>query len=213
MTLVLLSPIKDFMFITGSLFPTPLVTSNINRPITEEERSRIDYYKQHTYNNIGNITSKNTYLLKDEFPEINNFIKSGIDHYVNTIICPAFDLEFYITQSWLNYTEPSQAHHKHAHPNSIISGVFYFNAEEGKDKIHFYNDFYRQLVIPPKQWNHYNSLSWWVPVKTGDLVMFPSSVVHMVEQTQSSDTRVSLAFNVFAKGYLGDDESLTGLHL
>jgi hypothetical protein len=33
----------------------------------------------------------------------------------------------YITQSWLNYTETNQYHHKHEHPNSLVSGVFYVN--------------------------------------------------------------------------------------
>jgi hypothetical protein len=35
----------------------------------------------------------------------------------------------------------------------------------------------------------------------------------MVEQTTSNDTRVSIAINTFIKGYIGDEHSLTGLHL
>jgi len=35
----------------------------------------------------------------------------------------------------------------------------------------------------------------------------------MVEQTTSNDTRVSIAINTFLKGYIGDEHSLTGLHL
>jgi hypothetical protein len=34
----------------------------------------------------------------------------------------------------------------------------------------------------------------------------------MVEQTQSADTRISLSFNTFLKGYIGAEESLTSLH-
>jgi uncharacterized protein (TIGR02466 family) len=195
------------------LFPIPLITSNIGRLPTQDEMIRVNYHKQYTNKNLGNLTSDNKNILKDEFPEIAAYIKDAIDQYVNIILCPEHKVEFYITQSWLNYTEPGDMHQRHAHPNSILSGVFYFKAEEGKDKIHFFNDYYRQIVIPSKKWNQFNNLSWWSPVKTGDLVMFPSSLVHMVEPTESSETRISLAFNVFAKGYLGDETALTALHL
>ncbi len=45
----------------------------------------------------------------------------------------------YITQSWLNYTETNQYHHKHQHPNSLVSGVFYINCDDKFDKIKFFN--------------------------------------------------------------------------
>jgi hypothetical protein len=35
----------------------------------------------------------------------------------------------------------------------------------------------------------------------------------MVETKVGDDTRISIAFNTFLKGYIGSDESLTGLHL
>jgi uncharacterized protein (TIGR02466 family) len=201
------------MFTTNQLFPTPVITCNIDRPFTKQEIDCVQYHKQHTYKNTANITSLNTSILKNNFPEVNKFIKTGIDYYVNNIICPDNELEFYVTQSWLNYTEPGQSHHKHAHLNSIISGVFYFHAEEGVDKIHFENDYYRQISIPAKQWNTFNSVSWWIPVKSGELVLFPSSLVHMVEPTKSHNTRISLSFNVFVRGMLGKEMGLTALIL
>jgi hypothetical protein len=35
----------------------------------------------------------------------------------------------------------------------------------------------------------------------------------MVEQTESKDTRISLSFNTFLKGYIGEENSLTSLHV
>jgi hypothetical protein len=43
-------------------------------------------------------------------------------------------------------------------------------------------------------------------------MLFPSSLTHMVETVQGDD-RVSLAFNTFPAGYVGDESSLTELHL
>jgi hypothetical protein len=94
-----------------------------------------------------------------------------------------------------------------------LSGVFYFNADPEKDKIQFSNDIYRTISIPAKEWTIRNSKTWWVPVATGDLIIFPSYLEHMVEQTVSDETRISLAFNTFAKGYFGDEVSNTALHL
>jgi hypothetical protein len=34
----------------------------------------------------------------------------------------------------------------------------------------------------------------------------------MVEQTESKDTRISLSFNTFLQGYIGEEASLTSLH-
>jgi uncharacterized protein (TIGR02466 family) len=118
-----------------------------------------------------------------------------------------------MTQSWLNFTKPGEFHHKHAHPNSLISGVYYFNADKENDKIYFYDDEYQRIKIQPKDWNYHNSKSWWYPVGTGDLVIFPSELTHMVDVTTSKETRISLAFNVFAKGVFGQEEHLTALYL
>ena len=133
---------------------------------------------------------------------------------IENIICPKYDLKFYITQSWLTFTNPGGFHHPHVHNNSIISGVFYFNAEEGKDDIMFAKDrSYRIIDIERKDFNMYNCTSWTIPVMTGDLLIFPSGLEHSVNQTVSSNVRISLAFNVFVKGDLGGHERLQGLQI
>jgi uncharacterized protein (TIGR02466 family) len=201
------------MFNTHHLFPTTIISSNIGRTITKEELEIVETYRKDLHKNVGNSNSKHSYVLNKDFPEIKKFILYGIKTYVDSVFCPKYDIEFYITQSWLNWTNPKEFHHKHEHPNSIISGVFYFNAIEGKDRITFFKESYDRIRIEPKEWNYQNSKSWWLPIKTGDLMLFSSDTTHMVDLTESDETRISLAFNVFAKGYLGNEDSLTALHL
>jgi uncharacterized protein (TIGR02466 family) len=122
-------------------------------------------------------------------------------------------VSLYLTQSWANYTEVGQFHHKHSHPNSVVSGVFYPQADRAVDKIYFYKDGYERIKIPAAEFNPYNSESWWFEVGAGDLILFPSHLTHMVETKVGDNTRISIAFNTFLKGYIGSDESLTGLHL
>ena len=133
--------------------------------------------------------------------------------YFKTVHEPKDDVSLYITQSWANYTDPGQYHHKHAHPNSFISGVFYPQADRSVDKIYFYKSGYERIKVAPQNWNHWNSESWWFEVGAGDLILFPSNLEHMVETKVGNETRVSIAFNTFLKGHIGVDESLTGLQL
>ena len=119
-----------------------------------------------------------------------------------------------ITQSWLNYTKPGEYHHTHEHPNSIISGVFYIDADRENDKIIFHKaNRYQQIKFPQTEYNAFNSESWFFNVGNGDLKLFPSSLTHNVEQKKGDNVRCSLAFNVFVKGYIGAEEELTALHL
>ena len=202
-------------FQIDGLFPTPVLSSNIGRAWTEKELDLFNYHRQYTHNNMGNTTSNDRYVLNaPEAKGMREFIGEHIQHWVNNIICPKNPVEFFITQSWLNYTTPGQYHHTHEHPNSIISGVLYIDADPELDKILFYKkDRYQQIKMPQTEFNQYNSESWFFKVGTGDLKLFPSHLTHSVEQKQGNNIRTSLAFNVFAKGYIGSEEELTALHL
>ena len=204
-------------FIVDGLFPTPVLSANIGREWTEAEKFLFNYHKDFTHNNMGNTTSNDRYVLKaKEARGILEFISSGIQHYVDNVICPKNPVEFYITQSWLNFTKPGQYHHTHAHPNSIISGVLYIDADREKDKIQFHrSNSYHQIKIATdgEKFNPFNSDTWWYSVGTGDLKLFPSHFTHNVEQKEGDNVRTSLSFNVFVKGYLGNEEDLTALHL
>ena len=198
------------------IFPTPVLFSNIGRTWTEEEQAFLQKQSESTHNNMGNTTSNDRYVLRSpEAKAMSDFVQKAIDQYIDNVMFPKFrdQLEFYVTQSWLNYTKPGQYHHKHAHPNSIISGVLYIDADESKDKIFFYKDGYQQIKFPTENFQLYNSESWYFTVKTGDIVIFPSSLTHMVETKEGDNLRTSLAFNVFAKGYIGNEDELTALQL
>jgi uncharacterized protein (TIGR02466 family) len=198
----------------NGIFPTPIYISKLNRSLTSLELKFVDKNKKDFYKNDGNITSNNNYILNEKpFTNIKKELDLRVQDYFDKVISPANNITPYITQSWLNYTETNQYHHKHAHPNSLVSGVFYINCHEEHDKIKFFNDTYRTIKPEVKDWNIWNSESWWFSVKTGDVILFPSSLTHMVETKQGDNTRISLAFNVFIKGTVGNNKNLTELHL
>jgi uncharacterized protein (TIGR02466 family) len=198
----------------NGIFPTPIYISKINRELTIKELSFINKTKLDTYNNEGNTTSNDNYILNNKaFKNLKEELDLKVQDYFDKVISPSNNIKPYITQSWLNYTETNQYHHKHQHPNSLVSGVFYINCHKEHDKIKFFNDKYSTIKPEIKDWNIWNSETWWFSVKTGDVMLFPSSLTHMVETKQGDNTRISLAFNIFIKGTVGNNKQLTELIL
>lgn len=195
-----------------NLFPTTVGMVDIERELTDKEMKFI--LGQERRPNMGNTTSVDNFVLKQKaLKDLNSFLIQSVNKYFDELYKPSTEVSLYITQSWINYTEPGQYHHKHAHPNSFVSGVFYIDSDDSKDKIYFYKDSYEQLKVAPREWNVFNSESWWFEAKKGRLVMFPSSLTHMVQTVEADKTRISLSFNTFLKGSFGDTNSLTGITL
>jgi uncharacterized protein (TIGR02466 family) len=197
------------------IFPTPVYRSELGRELTSSELTFADKIKKDCWGGIGNINSKNNYILNEEpFTDIKKELDKKIQDYFNKVISTTNQVTPYITQSWLNYTETNQYHHRHEHPNSLVSGVFYINCDENFDKIAFFKkDTYQHIKPKVKDWNEWNSESWFFELKTGDIILFPSSLSHMVETKKGNNTRISLAFNVFIKGTIGNNKDLTELIL
>jgi len=196
---------------TENLFPTPVSFFEYGS-FTEDELKFIKELPVRP--NDGNRTSEDSYLFKQkELSAIYEFCLRSTEEYLASIYAPREKVKPYITQSWTNYATKGEFHHRHQHANSIVSGVLYIQAQENTDKIYFYKNEYQPIKIPTETYNPYNSESWWLSVKTGQLIMFPSDLTHSVQTIETDETRISLAFNTFLTGYLGDEKQLTGLHL
>lgn len=198
--------------VINNLFPTPVAGFELGRALSEVERAYL--LDLETRQNTGNFTSFETNVLgHPKLHSLAEFLNSSLQEYFNTVYAPKHDANLCITQSWVNYTKPGEFHHKHAHSNSLVSGVFYIQASKETDKLHFSKDIYHQIKITPKDFNLYTAESWWLATATGMLYLFPSSLMHMVEQVTGENTRISLSFNTFPKGIFGDEVSLNHLKL
>jgi uncharacterized protein (TIGR02466 family) len=197
------------------LFPTPVFFKNINTEIPKNELDHLDYIeKNESHLNSGNKSSTNTYILNlDIFKNLKETINSYILHYFYNILDVNKGIKPYITQSWLNFTDEERFHHIHTHTNSVISGVYYFNANIDNDNITFYREMYQQIKLTTNNFNIFNSNAWTLNVKTGDLILFPSHLPHGVHAKKGKNKRISLAFNIFIKGELGEKDYLNILSL
>ena len=192
-------------------FPIPVCFYTLNEPIKKSVNTFIKNLK-YKPNELNTSSTDSFVFANEDLNQIKVFVDDCLQDFFKNVYDPYGDVECYITQSWINITKKGEAHHRHVHPNSFISGVFYLEADNKLDKIHFYKEGYQQVQLQIKNFNPYNSTSWWYPVKTGDLVLFPSHFAHSVEPVKVK-RRISLSFNTFLKGDLGVESSFTGLKL
>ena len=220
---------KPTDFQIAGIFPTPIYIAQReigldNSGLTETEDKEIEEIIENgmmatndTHPELRSM-SEDKYIFNDKLQDIKEFCEDHIDNYVKEVHNPRKDLEFYITQSWLNYTKLGGSHGMHTHQNSWISGVFYLSAPEGNG-ICFYDPNMRIKRIlkidssleNPSQWSG-EKIN--VPLETNKLVLFPSWLGHAVDPNpEQTTTRLSLAFNVFFSGTIGIESDLTELIL
>ena len=189
--------------VTG-IFATPVSVCNIGREFTDSEGNFFTVHLDNMMKNLSNFTSINRNILDSiELAELRSLLEEKLNLFYREIYSPAGDSKSVITQSWLNLTRCGESHHRHSHSNSIISGVLYLKSNKNLDKIIFHKSAYEQISIEPTHITAHNCKEVGFSVGTGDLVLFPSSLVHSVLPTES-DFRISLAFNSFIKGQIGD---------
>jgi len=196
------------------LFPVGVGSRDLETPLTKQELAFLTGQTQRP--NMGNTSSEDRYVLeKPEMKKFRAWIQTQVDSYFEEVYKPSSNVCLRITQSWTNHTEALRFHHKHAHPNSFVSGVFYIQTDASRDRIHFYRSGdWQQLKITPRDYHILNSESWWLEAVPGRLYLFPSSLTHMVETLpEGSETRISMSFNTFPVGVMGTEQELTALKL
>ena len=195
------------------VFPTPVSITKRDTNLTPDEEKDIGkIIEEGLKRNQGNSASNDTYIFNGKLKKLKQFCEEHIKTYVKEVIDPKEELDIYITQSWLNVTKPGEIHHEHSHPNSIVSGVFYISTEED-DNITFTDPNYKLknlLRIQSKEYNLFNSVSWFFPAITNELILFPSWVNHKVEVNEKATRdRISLSFNTFVRSTLGSRKELS----
>ena len=199
--------------IIRSIFSTALYITGIGRQFSKQENN---YFCQDPNNlliNYGNRNTKNRYVLNTKtLKSLKQTLETYLNNYFTDVLKIKNTATPYITQSWLNYTNKGEFHHEHAHPNSYLSGVLYINTTKD-DCITFHKREYEQIQLGIKEYNTFNSPTWRVPVKEGMIIIFPSNLKHSVDKVKEDKTRISLSFNSFVKGSLGDKENLTEVKL
>lgn len=173
----------------------------------------LDYISQKDFQPLK--ISKNKNIIKDNsLVNIKNAIDKAFDFYVENIL--QVKNQFYVTQSWSTINRKGSFHSWHTHPNTLFSCVFYADARN--------SELYFRLKKSPiqsafnfnyniKQYNIHNSSGWDLPVKTGDIVIFPGDLEHSAKINADDYERVIIGVNYFIRGELGIENDVDRIEI
>ena len=193
------------------IFPTPVLITKYEGNISEETKyvENLEYLDQ---KDNKNFKSKDSYLMKHEiFKNIKNFFGESITKYTEKVLNSKQRLV--ITQCWTNKNPPGAKHHEHVHPNSILSGVFFFKIGGKLPPIQFAKSVQGAMKLDPVKYNNITAETFLLPCVPGELLLFPSNLKHSVPMNLSEETRYSMSFNTFCIDALGSENSLTHLDI
>ena len=197
------------------VFPTSILLTKYPNSLEDEFGyiQNLDYgsLTATTQNLNLNGKSEDTFILKHKaLSNIKNFIYDSLKKY--TIDVLASKQKLIITQSWVNKNESGTGQPTHSHQNSIISGIFCLKQDSTMPATQFYNRYIPSNILDPENYNSMNCGIINIPMVDGDLVLFPSDLMHSVHVNQSTEARYSLSFNTFSDE-LGHAGQLTYLNM
>jgi uncharacterized protein (TIGR02466 family) len=196
----------------NSIFPT-LYASKVNPDHEKYKQSLIDFC--HKYERLNPHKETEVHLnyysnLLSNNPE-NLFqygeTKSILDFITQTLKELNEEMKFTsphrwdITNAWLNINRKYSMHSAHSHGHHVWSGIYYIKTSKNAAPLIFTNSLgeYRQHWpngVEIKEANDFNAGEIKIFPKEGELIMFPSYLIHHVPQHMDEEERINIAFNV-----------------
>ena len=198
-----------------NFFPIPISEVKLFRNVNKSEIDFINNQRKYVAQNTGNFSSLDTCILNTpELKEVKEMLTLLVNDYFKTVFDNGPETELYITNSWVNWTYNGGYHHTHKHTNSLVSGVLYIQTSQD-DEIDFINPnkFLGNINIKPIQTTPWTKESWSYNAIENNVLLFPSTLEHGVNERPhtSYGTRISLSFNTWFKGRIGDTRACNGL--
>lgn len=207
---------EDFTEVIG-IFPTPLYFALCQKDVAQavEFLDTAKLKLNNAYENVqayGSI-SEDTYILDNpECKLLRDFIITHLEIYAREVLAYRFE-KIELTQSWVSVKDVNEQHTYHRHPNSLISGCFYWQ-EPPFEPLSFLRpskitqfEICRDAAIENDfAWDFYK-----VNPRKNTLLLFPSYLKHGVDKNSFSTPRKSLAFNSMIIGKVGSNPNLSEL--
>ena len=195
------------MYTVENLLPLTIYRDKLEYKVTANLFD--ETFKRQSYNDT--VQGDDVYVLeREDLKELKDEILKHICICAKEVF-KYKNYEFYITNSWVNYNPANSVHTIHSHANSIFSGVFYIKLPQKYSSISFDRQPVTQLSLFSTEFVPANSQQWDLLVEENDIIIFPSTAMHQVKPV--SGDRISLAFNVFARGTFGHDGGTNTLEL
>ena len=141
-----------------------------------------DYEMYLTDHNVATGKSQ-----QHEFPQyVNEFIETiqvPLDQFGNK-----FCSRFQIKSLWCQKYRKGNSHGIHNHGSIGFSGIFYAQLKETHKATRF--------ILPFADFTNGNALDHYPNVKEGDVLFFPSFLLHGADPTTSDEERIIFSFNI-----------------
>ena len=189
------------------LFPTPVIVLTFEvDDVLRDFLMNVEMYKTSINLEAHGHRSKDTKILRTaECVKLRKFILESSTPFVRNIFGYNID-EMVDVLSWVSVKKPGQYHAAHTHPNSMISGIFYFDDVDKSTPILFSkpkdmgNSFkFFPEVNKQSTSNEFSSTHYVIECVKGYVLLFPSYLEHSVPPNLTKKDRYSLSFNLMAK--------------
>jgi uncharacterized protein (TIGR02466 family) len=193
------------------LFPTPVYRGKVYIPESDfaDIKSCVKYKRNPPDNGF---ISDDRYIL-NSYGTLKKQVEGHVSEYAHNVIGVEESISMKIMNSWVMSHVRGDFAPNHYHTNSLISGVLYLRVPDGSGGISFVKDTGDQDILSrtinvAKVDNDYNRGQRDIKVSDGDILLFPSRLMHYVPVSETDEMRFCLAFNVMPDEVVGDDETL-----
>lgn len=193
---------KQRDFLRNSIFEFAVPLDILQAAITMLEKA--EWVRNH--NNF--ITPHASLQTHPEFATVGRWIEASLGEVKQELDLQCDGLT--LTQVWGNKAEQGQSHHIHTHMNSWLHGVVYLTPSDAST--HFVTDSIwapapgsPMLDFLP---NTHAEIQEEYRTTPGKMIVFPASLAHAVSPHGFEQPRLSLGFNAFPSGVLGDPTCL-----
>jgi len=192
------------------MFSTPIFHTNIGEPdpISLAWIKNLEYPHEAS----GHDHTDDKYILnRSQMKNLRSKLKSVTDYWIHDVLGVQDDIDYAIENSWVNRHRKGEMNTIHWHSNAVMSCVYYPQTPPNSGAIiwkrsHMYYNLFHDTLRPEFKETHSNQFNTDVHIvepKSGDLVMFPSQLEHVVTPSETDEERYSLAFNLFPRGTFG----------
>ena len=172
------------------IFPTQVHKFEVDRDLINKTLLKID---------LDEKTSKG--LLNDpEFFDMQDEVLKGTQQLSSKLTSKSNSDDWKVVGSWLNIQKPQdEGFGFHNHIDSFISGVLYLKGSQMSISFRDEPRFSSKFEPNPVDYDIIVRHTWHpditIPVDVGDLILFPSYVLHQPNKNESEEYRVSIAYN------------------
>jgi len=183
----------------AEVFPIPIAGFNlesINSSNIDSIKTYISSLESQEQGSNGSLSHNQQVLNEPIFEPIKEEIYKHLKKYIDYCDHAVEDVK--IVSSWSNIVNENEHIHIHYHENSYISGVIHLT--EGSNLV-IRKPIIKRFYQIDTEYRDVSKTEFLIPAATAQLVLFPSMLPHYVQDNNSKDTRLSIAFNTWPLKY------------